>query len=93
MVVGGWDELLDPSIGGGGKRGGRQQQGKEWARNWAMEKAGKHLGKRERERGTSSSNRGQPGFCRGGQLGRGKNDEDKESPYPPKWMNFKQIKK
>ena len=46
-----------------------------------------------RERGTSSSNRGQPGFCRGGQLGRGKNDEDKESPHPPKWMNFKKIKK
>ena len=54
MVVGGWDELLDrpkqASIGGGGKRGGRQQQGKEWARNWAMEKAGKHLGKRERHK-------------------------------------------
>ena len=40
------------AAGSAGHRRGRREkgeavrQGKEWARNWAMEKAGKHLGKR-----------------------------------------------
>ena len=56
MVVGGWDELLERPSRGEGKR----EAGKEWARNWAMEKAGKQ----ERE-----AQAPEPGFCRGGQFG------------------------
>ena len=40
---------------------GKREAGKEWARNWAMEKAGKQ----ERE-----AQAPEPGFCRGGQFGR-----------------------
>ena len=48
MVVGGWDELLDPSIGGGGKKGRQAAAGKRMGKELGNGKGWQAFGQ-ERE--------------------------------------------